>query len=148
MTASCGYYILHRSLYYKRLAARKGGATLDAPKYNARRARISKTMPCRQYPRRQFTHAIVRRLSFHACQRNFTHAYRYWTIFQRRINHLRSTGGGRREGGEGRGEGVMFEEPPAGHGFATRERIWKTNITSNHSTERETPKSLVLFLNP
>lgn len=30
VTASCGYYILHWSLYYKRLAARKGGATLDA----------------------------------------------------------------------------------------------------------------------
>lgn len=40
VTASCGYYALRPSLYYKRFAARKGGATLDATE---RSVRVSET---------------------------------------------------------------------------------------------------------
>lgn len=63
VTASCGYYILHWSLYYKRLAARKGGATLDAP---------STTHAVRVFPKRCLgnricsLYALLSTFSFHA----------------------------------------------------------------------------------
>ena len=56
---------------------------LTRSKYNARRARISKTMPC-QSPVASLHTAIVS-VTLSCVPRNFTRAYRHSTIFQRRI---------------------------------------------------------------
>lgn len=81
MTGSCGYYILHRSLYYKRLAARKGGATLDA---------ASTTRTARAFPKRcldnrlSSLHAPFSAFRFHAC-RAILHAPGYYASLRSRL---------------------------------------------------------------
>ena len=123
VTMTCEHLWQHRvgttyyigSLYYKRLAARKGGATLDAPSTTL----AASAFPKRCLPNPEFTHARSQHcpVILSCVPRNFTRVCRYRTIFQGGSCVLTNNAHPLRE-----------------------ERAVETNITSNDSILRKTPR--------